>query len=375
MFICLPFFIYILPGDISKGVDTGAISWLLEMFTDDNHMLMQAIYFFFGIGTFLSPLIIFNFLSEESNSLTLESNSLNSLDSLKSLKNFNVSIVNSSIELEESSIRSDISIPFFMISFLILMTALLNLISYIFIRYIPSEDSLILRLKEDLINNNVEDKKPNYGTQKDTESGTATPIMTGWTRKLTVLVGLAATILCFYESFENITFEYFASFLIYSPFIASEASAARMATLMSASFTIVRGLAIIGVRWLKPKTLIILDAFCMFVGVTLVYYSINSVDLDAGSNTKLITGVILWGAGMATFFPSLYSYLEEHIRMTDTICSILHISCAVVSPFEAILVGNLLVTLPEILLYACYASLAITAIALSAFECAKVLST
>ena len=106
----------------------------------------------------------------------------------------------------------------------------------------------------------------------------------------------------------------------------------------------------------------IIDFVLIFVGLNLLYFHMSS------SETGLLVGLLVLGMGSATFMPCMFSYFEEHIRLTNSLCAILSLSCALVSTIDPIIVGHLISTLPSIVLYINYASLVVVSIAFALFE-------
>ncbi len=391
----------------------------LEMYLDENGPLVQAMYFFYGLGTLFSPLICLNFLSDNNfvdenyqrvSSLTRDngsnSSSAGQLGPIESSLHVNVIQMGQHVPHHSGYffpwlkrqfvvgdfVQSQIEVPFIIVSSLLFSTAAIHLLCHLFLRYEADEEAIILRLKNPLPPSQAEveaDEKvkclppeiahccggsssghSNYGTaetakvsQLDQNKQSEQTLLDRKSKmKIALLVFIGGAMACFYDGMENISFEYMTSFLVNTALSISESEAAQMVSALSAAYTIARGVGILLILRVPPRFLLLVDTALIFAGLSLLYFNMNS------SRAGLYGGLVVLGVGTATFMPTMFSYFEEHIRLTDKVCALLTLSCALVSTVDPIIVGRLISSLPAVVLYINYASIVVVAIAFTLFD-------
>lgn len=377
------------------------------MYLDENGPLVQAMYFFYGLGTLFSPLICLNFLSDDN---FVDAN-YQPVSLLQSIENNNETVgllYESSLHVKVIQMgqqlsphhpsyffpflkrkfvlgdfaQSQIEIPFIIVSSLLFSVAVVHLLCHFFLRYeAVDQESTILKLKKPPPSSKAQEPEEtekikclqeiaqcshsNYGTAKVTKSDEPEVEENDQKNnqlKLATLVFIGGLMACFYDGMENISFEYMTSFLVNTALSITESEAAQMVSALSAAYTIARGLGILLILKVPPRFLLLLDFVLIFLGLSLLYTSMDS------SRTGVYGGLVLLGLGTATFMPTMFSYFEEHIRLTDRLCAILTLSCALVSTVDPLIVGHLITSLPAIVLYIDYASIVVVAIAFTLFH-------
>ncbi|MBN3282889.1 MFS4B protein, partial [Polyodon spathula] len=114
-----------------------------------------------------------------------------------------------------------------------------------------------------------------------------------------------------------------------------ENQAAGLNTLFWGSFAAVRGLAIIFATCLKPGTMIMLDLVgCTVSSLFLTLFCRNSISLWAGT--------AVYGASMATTFPSGISWLEQYTKITGRSAAVFVVGAALGEMVIPSLVGFLM---------------------------------
>ncbi|MGH0147021.1 UNVERIFIED_CONTAM: hypothetical protein FKN15_021089 [Acipenser sinensis] len=114
-----------------------------------------------------------------------------------------------------------------------------------------------------------------------------------------------------------------------------ENQAAGLNTLFWGSFAAVRGLAIIFANCLKPGTMVLLDLVgCTVSSLFLTLYCRNSISLWAGT--------AVYGASMATTFPSGISWLEQYTKITGCSAAVFVVGAALGEMVIPSVVGFLL---------------------------------
>ena len=123
-----------------------------------------------------------------------------------------------------------------------------------------------------------------------------------------------------------------------------------------------RGIGIFVAMKVRPKYFLYCDLLLISMGNTILYfYADNSVVIS-------FVGTVVLGLGFSTFFPCIYSYLEEHIHLTNVICGILMVSCASIATIDPIVVGQYIDNNPFILIYVNIGSTILVLIAFLATE-------
>jgi MFS family permease len=159
------------------------------------------------------------------------------------------------------------------------------------------------------------------------------------------MVIIGGLMFCFYEGMENINFEYLSTFSFNLKLNLSKQTSALILSAMSGAYTIGRGVGIVLAIKIEPKYFLYCDIILISVGNAIMYFYANT------SETMFIIGVVILGFGFSTVFPCIYSYMEQHIRLTNFICGILMFSCASIAIIDPIIVGHNIKDHPYILLY------------------------
>jgi fucose permease len=162
---------------------------------------------------------------------------------------------------------------------------------------------------------------------------------------LVSMVIIGGLMFCFYEGMENINFEYLSTFSFNLKLNLSKQTSALVLSAMSAAYTVGRGVGIVLAIKIEPKYFLYCDIILISIGNAIIYIYANT------SETMYITGVVILGLGFSTVFPCIYSYMEQHIRLTNFICGILMVSCASIAIIDPIIVGRYITDYPYILLY------------------------
>ena len=154
--------------EFGSGFDTGCNAWILEMWLKENGPYMQAMYFTFGLGALLAPLISLKFL-DDSNDLneSLTNTSVHRRHSMTNMtlnspqfgahhhnfiwpsklltpltKRFNGSLnINSNDNTTSGINSSDIYIPYCITGGLLVISALIIIIMYFIKKYEPILDN------------------------------------------------------------------------------------------------------------------------------------------------------------------------------------------------------------------------------------------
>ena len=244
-----------------------------EMWLDDNGPIMQSMYFFYGLGTIFSPLICLHFLSDD-NFVDENYQLLSSYQNTSGVNTIETSLMSNITQMGQQGrhhanyifpllkrefvlgdfIQSSIQIPYIIISALLLFTATIHVLCHFFMPYEADKKATILRLKNPQHQNLKEPSEKSKCVTDEAQCSTYGSIESKNTqqehdnesrRKIITLVLIGAAMSCFYDGMENISFEYMTSFLVNTPLDISDTEAAKLVSLMSAAYTVARGLGIL----------------------------------------------------------------------------------------------------------------------------------
>lgn len=355
------------------------------MWKDENGPYMQALYFAFGVGSLIGPLICLPFLSDQDsdqtnvnatqrlifNNLTLQSPNItqDSMDYYYSwmkrsfgnenvfAKNYLLSVIQSQDNNNSSNgtdviidtnttstlINEDIVYPFFISGGVLFVSGSVLLLFYFLGKY----DAQDYQQKNQLDEN---DKKivnrldPEVSSLHSIKAIILNDKPISKFFKVT-LISIGAAMLMFYEGVEALFFDYIAAFSTETKLSLSDQQGAYIALGLSCSYTIGRGLGIVAAMKIRPRYFVYFDLFIISCSLTTLYIYAND------SANMLFVSVVTIGLGFSTFSPSIYSYLEEHLHLTNFICGILLVSCSTINIVDPVLAGYFLKSDAYILIY------------------------
>lgn len=306
--------------ELSKRLTNGSINGqnVIEVSQlshfDIGNVAMQALHFFFGIGSFLGPLLAEPFLRAPF--------------------------------IEHKGFFSNCLVAPYAISSLVSFTAaLIFFFLFIFCPYTQvkrsqcdSEENLLLESNDERLQN------PNYNRTQ-----------------YYVLVLCSALFMLVFVSSEGSYFQFSASFVTKTGLHLNQSQAALLASSIAISFTIFRGLSILIALKLTPRTMIVLDLITVAVGNAIVY-------LFANTNYYLtLVGFIFLGAGFSSVFPSFFPFLENSgLKITDWVGSLLTFAGGITQTLSPYLIGIYIDTWPYIIVYFTFASITLSITVLGA---------
>ena len=358
------------------------------MWKDENGPYMQALYFAFGIGSLIGPLICLPFLSDQDPDQTTNFNASQRLTFNNSIpqspnitqdsmdyyyswmkrsfgnehafaKSYLLSVIQSQdnnssngtdviIDTNSTSnlVNEDIVYPFFISGGVLFVSGSVMLLFY----FVGKYDAQDYQQKNQ---SNENDKKMVNRFDAEAQEVSSLhsikaiilnekPISTFF--KIT-LISIGATMLMFYEGVEALFFDYIAAFSTETKLRLSDQQGAYIALGLSCSYTIGRGLGIVAAMKIRPRYVVYFDLFIISCSLTTLYIYAND------SAIMLFISVVTIGLGFSTFSPSIYSYLEEHLHLTNFICGILLVSCSTINIVDPVLAGYFLQSDAYILIY------------------------
>ncbi|KAI1285830.1 Major facilitator superfamily domain-containing protein 4B [Halotydeus destructor] len=306
-------------GFAAAGVDVGGNAWLLEIWKEQANPYMQSMHFFYALGMTFGPILCEPFLSPDINRTIV-------LDNSTIINFFNVT---------DTTVKSQIHIPYSLCSAVLLAAAMLQIALF----YISPYKGMnrILGRKQDAtpINSSRDDED---------EESTLIPV-TLPKRYYVIVIVIGGLLLCFEAGLEQNTMNYLSTFVVHVDLKLSKSTGAFMTSAMSASYTISRLLSIFLATRLPTVLMLYLDFAVMLVGNVLVLKFCNT------SEVGLWIGLIVMGFGFSSCFPAIYSFLEERINVTNTVCGIFMFASSIATTIEPLFEGQYIEEWPEIFVY------------------------
>ncbi|RWS29144.1 sodium-dependent glucose transporter 1-like protein [Leptotrombidium deliense] len=299
-------FIVAAVNGITSGVsDVASNVWLLDMFKEKSGPYIQALYFFFALGSSLSPLLSAPFLKENN--------------------------------LQETKIYS----------------------AYIVSGIIGAFSSIILLIV--YFASPVRETIFNVRTEFAQMLCNWKPVrMMSW--YISVVVGLGFITILVYSGFEISYMQFMPILVTQSKLNVSDTDAAFMNSAMNVAFTCFRGISIIANMIIESKILIYFDLFVLSIATTILFIFINT------SQTMLYVGNILMGVGFSSIYPSIYAFVEQYIDVTNFIGSLFAFASGVTAIIYPPVIGEYIERNPLVVLYLNVMSISLTLFAFVALH-------
>lgn len=270
--------IMILVGISNAGIDIGANSWLLNIWTHGlSNMYMQGMHFTWALGSAISPLVAEPFLSRTLNQT--------------------VTVFNQTTKVNETSIKqvttdSLILYPFSLCAFLHLVSCIILIVLYC----VSSSDERSMREEEE----ELIESETHY-EDKSSPSKTFIILMAG------AVIGLET-------GMEVNTFNYLTVFAVGHKYTKSTGTF--LLSALTICFTISRGLSTIAaskvpIEWILCSSLTIISS-----SIALLTF------LPDAGDPYLWIGFCLIGFGFGPFYAATFSYLSQHMNISTSICGI-----------------------------------------------------
>jgi len=303
----------VVQGMASSGIDVALNAWILEVWQEKANPYMQGMHFSWAVGATVAPLLCQPFLS----------------------KPLNQSLMSGNEELDRLVPHSEsmIYISYLISCFLCLFAAGFLLVVNLVVPYQP-------RKRE---KNEEHEENREEGIGKDL-SDSIKP--TKQYTDLKWLIFLSNLLMVFYCSVENNIFSFFPDFAVYSKMRLSKSTAAFMTSVLSGSFALFRGISILTATKLSAERMLHMHFTLATLGSVLV---VMAGHFDCLPLTWV--SVVVSGAGCSCMFPSIYSYVEERIVVTDLLSGLYifvsNLTCIIITG----VVGMLIKSNPMIFAY------------------------
>ena len=300
---------------------------------------MQALHFFFGIGSILGPILSEPFLSVTNKTDTNSTNIHRLIHLPHSYRLFSSGPKNTTIE-------SELWIPYTIASMTAVMASVIFLCLYIFLRY-PDPNSRSRTQDEDS-EQLVKTENPSNAGQRFQ----CFDCPTLWLMIMSCLFLLVSA------GQETAYFQFSASFATQTDLHLSKNTAAFMASALALSFTITRAVSVLIAMKLSAQYMIYIDCLVIFTANILILLYANT------NENFLWLANIMMGAGFASVFPSFYPFIQNKLNITNIIGSIFLFCTGLSGIFCPLIVGLFIERKPFMLVYLCLTSTILTILAL-----------
>ncbi|KAI1298156.1 Major facilitator superfamily domain-containing protein 4B [Halotydeus destructor] len=299
-----------LSGLANGGMEAGVNVWLLEIWKDKSCPYMQALHLCFALGCATAPLITVKFLANDA-----------------------------------QGIGSSIHIPYAITgAVLALASAVIFSLYFIDAYQVPrreeAQETEMEPMDRNRVDKVVEGLKNRLPCKRNVNA--------------TDIVTYACLTMLFYSGMSIIYSQFMPTYLQYYHTDLSKQTASYISSVMYYASTISRAISVPLAMKLKPEFFVYMNCFMLGSG--------SLVQLLFGRQSLAVTwaGNVLIGIGSASVSAPMYSFLKQHMEVTNTIGSIFVFSSGLTSVLYPILVGYFIRQFPEFLLYLNLINIALT---------------
>ena len=323
-------------GFFTAGMDVAGNAWILEVWQEIANPYMQGMHFCYAIGMTIAPLIAEPFLSPD----IIRINQTVIIPANQSLVPF------SNITGADVARGSQIAVPYTISAVVLFAAAALLFTLYIRTPYLHPN-----RTMHQAKSSSSSSRNP-FNTNNDDENVNLIMFQSPKRYYVTVIL-LGSALLCFYSGIEMNTFTFFPDFAVYIDLHLSKSTAAYMTSLLSASFACSRGISILIATRFKPMNMLYFNLVLIGVGNSMMLMFANI------SEHMLWISLLIQGFGYSCVFPGIYSFLEERINVTNSLCGLFMFASSIATTVNPIIVGYYIQTNPLIFVYINIVSLVI----------------
>ena len=316
-------------GFFTAGMDVAGNAWILEIWQEVANPYMQGMHFCYAVGMTIAPLIAEPFLSPD---IVRENRSVIAVDNGTAVAFFN--LTKADAVADAISRQSHIAVPYSICAVTLFAAAALLFTLYVKTPYLhptrtvsqakASARGLVSAANDENVNLIALETPRNYYVS---------------------VILLGSALLCFYSGIEMNTFTFLPDFVVYVDLHLSKAKAAFMTSLLSAAFACSRGISIFVATRFKPMNMLYTNLVLIGVGNGLMLTFANS------SEHMLWLSLVIMGFGYSCVFPGIYSFLEERINVTNTLCGLFMFASSIATTINPIILGYYIETNPLIFVY------------------------
>ena len=138
--------------------------------------------------------------------------------------------------------------------------------------------------------------------------------------------------------------QFTATYLQYIPLQLSASKSAEIVSYMGLVFTLSQGISIFIAIKVKPHFMLAYHFGILLAGIVLMYFGKNSL-------TLIWVGILIMSFGIGAIFPLIFSFMSTQIEVSDRIGTVLNFASKIPGLFVPSIIGSLIETHPDILLY------------------------
>ncbi|CAL8138661.1 unnamed protein product [Orchesella dallaii] len=314
--------------------DVAHFVWIMEMWQSKSGPFIQAQHFFFSVGSMLPSLIMSPFLThtEDDDDDTTTTTTTTTTGSPE----------------EEEELR--LFIPFTIIGCLCVLTAVFQVVLFIFMRYRPPPPEEFTNGENNEIVEKTDQEIEDYSKKNWFQKQ-----WPGW--PIARLVILSALIIGFDQGMEMCTMQLFPTYGQKSNLQLTESQSANTMTALTGAFTVGRGAAIIFIFKIPAQIIFSVNILIvMAANIILVVWANDS-------ETMLWITAILFGLGFSSLMASICVYMERYLNFTNTIGSMMIVSGSLIGSIYPLIVGDSIDYNPVVLSYPIFFSVGVLIIA------------
>ncbi|XP_013788363.1 sodium-dependent glucose transporter 1A-like [Limulus polyphemus] len=313
-------------GGLTLGaIDTGGNCWCLHLWGKESGPYFQALHFTFGVGTLIAPILAEPFLIP-ANTTDGTSEAINVTDPSLSWKLQTNLTEKNNRELEQHNgtvFEIHDRFQIFGIEYAFAIIGVFTFVVFIlfFIAFII--------------------KKSDITDQTENEEGSQT---VGLRFTLMVLAVSVVFMIC-YAGLEVTYGQMIATFAVVGPLKLSKSKGSFITSVYWGSYTFARGMAVFISLKLSSLVMLVIDIFIV-LGATLLL-----VIFSASSEEVLWLGSGLLGIGLASMYPSMVSWVERYIVMTNKVTSTFIVTTSLGEMIVPLVVGHYIERKPMFLMH------------------------
>ncbi|XP_076371221.1 sodium-dependent glucose transporter 1A-like isoform X2 [Tachypleus tridentatus] len=311
-------------GGLTLGaIDTGGNCWCLHLWGKESGPYFQALHFTFGVGTLIAPILAEPFLMP-ANETNGTSEAINLTDpSLFWKLQTNLTEKNNT-ELEQNTyFEGHNGFQIFGIEYAFAIIGAFTFVVFIlfFIAFVI--------------------KKSDVTDQMEKEEGSQS---VGLQFTLMVLAVSVVFMIC-YAGLEVTYGQMIATFAVVGPLKLSKSKGSFLTSVYWGSYTFARGMAVFVSMKLSSLVMLVID-ICITLGATSLL-----VIFSASSEEVLWLGSGLLGIGLASMYPSMISWVERYIVMTNKVTSTFIVTTSLGEMIAPLVVGHYIEHTPMFLMH------------------------
>ncbi|XP_076307967.1 LOW QUALITY PROTEIN: sodium-dependent glucose transporter 1A-like [Tachypleus tridentatus] len=319
--------IMVIEGLVLGAIDTGGNCWCLHLWGKENGPYYQALHFSFGVGTFIAPLLAEPFLSrvkESSETLNMtNSSAVWEVEANLSEKNdTNTFLYNNLFSPAGLENHDRFQVFGFEYAFIVIGAFTFFCVNFVFCCFCVQ-------------------KHRNVPVQTQKAEGSQKVEL----RVIVFILTVCTIFMIFYAGLEVTYGQMIATFVVVGPLKLSKSKGSFITSFYWGTYTFARGVAIFISMKLSSFVMLMIDIFIVLGASLLLVIFVSS------SEEILWAASGLLGIGMASIYPSIVSWCEKYIVMTNKVTSTFVVTTSLGETVLPLLVGHYIEHTPMFLMY------------------------